>query len=392
MTTSTTNQIADYAKYANLQMAAEALYQFKATGNIPPVPGNPTDPSTRFRDADIDPVVLTDGNLHSSKFVPSEAEKLSADWKVIDHIPDTKTGFSGTLFQAIKDDPSTNTKAGDLVLSFRSTEFIDDAARDNTATNKLEIHDAGFAMGQIDDMQAWYENLKTEGSITGPLTVTGYSLGGHLATAFNLLHQGDLVPNTTTALVKQVYTFNGAGIGRIDGQDATTATLQALITEFHTLRTHGDMADKLQSDQGRAAYQNIKAQLAANQGVPTEAIGFGIGGLFQAGGGGLSLAEANDRTSLQSSFARILDVQKTLGIVALLSAGNPDSNAPANPAQVPASSIEALSLDYQLAVLMAQKQSNSAGLSNGNNVAVFIVHSRLRPASNHPIWDTRSCA
>jgi hypothetical protein len=37
-------------------------------------------------------------------------------------------------------------------MSFRSTEFIDDAARDNQATNAMEIKEAGFAFGQIRDM------------------------------------------------------------------------------------------------------------------------------------------------------------------------------------------------------------------------------------------------
>jgi len=39
-------------------------------------------------------------------------------------------------------------------MSFRSTEFADDAARDNEATNKLEIKDHGWAFGQIADMEA----------------------------------------------------------------------------------------------------------------------------------------------------------------------------------------------------------------------------------------------
>jgi pimeloyl-ACP methyl ester carboxylesterase len=43
------------------------------------------------------------------------------------------------------------------------------------------------------------------------LSVIGYSLGGHLATAFNLLY-----PDAA----QQVVTFNGAGVGRV-----TQATL-----------------------------------------------------------------------------------------------------------------------------------------------------------------------
>ena len=47
-------------------------------------------------------------------------------------------------------------------MSFRSTEFIDDAARDNQATNTFEIKDTGFAWGQIADMEAWYAELKAD--------------------------------------------------------------------------------------------------------------------------------------------------------------------------------------------------------------------------------------
>jgi HlyD family secretion protein len=39
--------------------------------------------------------------------------------------------------------------SGELVLTFRSTEFLDDAARDSEATNKLEIKEKGFAFGQV---------------------------------------------------------------------------------------------------------------------------------------------------------------------------------------------------------------------------------------------------
>jgi hypothetical protein len=50
-----------------------------------------------------------------------------------------------------------------LALSFRSTEFIDDAARDNEATNKLEINDFGFAFGQLADRETRYAKLKKLG-------------------------------------------------------------------------------------------------------------------------------------------------------------------------------------------------------------------------------------
>ncbi|MBW8832783.1 MAG: hypothetical protein JF606_25975, partial [Burkholderiales bacterium] len=46
---------------------------------------------------------------------------------------------------------------------FRSTEFIDDAARDSQATDAMELAKFGFAFGQIRDMEAWYAELTKEG-------------------------------------------------------------------------------------------------------------------------------------------------------------------------------------------------------------------------------------
>ncbi len=97
------------------------------------------------------------------------------------------------------------------------------------ATNELEIKATGFAWGQIADMQAWYAELKADpGKLGGgqAFSVTGYSLGGHLATAFNLLNAGE---------AQRVVTFNGAGVGLVrDG------SLQGALDEFNGLRGNSD--------------------------------------------------------------------------------------------------------------------------------------------------------
>lgn len=142
--------IADYLKYANLQMAAEALYGFDATvSGAVLTPGQRTTPNSAIAAGN-----LKTGNEHASKFTATEAtlSGLTDKWIVVEHESNTTTGFSGTLFKCVKDDPATSAKAGEYVMSFRSTEFIDDAARDNQATNTLEIKDKGFAFGQISDM------------------------------------------------------------------------------------------------------------------------------------------------------------------------------------------------------------------------------------------------
>ncbi|MCF8152441.1 MAG: hypothetical protein K9K30_01630 [Burkholderiaceae bacterium] len=154
--------VADYLKYANLQMAAEAfLVDIDENGN-----------ATIKNDI---PKALTEGNLHASKFTETEATQFAAEWEVVAQMTNTKTGFSGTLFR--------NRDTREYVISFRSTEFVDDAIRDSAATNTLEVFNTGWAFGQLSDMEVWYQSIKSQ--IDGPLNVTGYSLGGHLATAFN---------------------------------------------------------------------------------------------------------------------------------------------------------------------------------------------------------------
>ena len=99
-----TPTITDYLKYANVQMAAEA---FLVDTNGDPLTGD------RYTEA------LGTGNNHTSKFTSTQAEAFAdaiKGWTVLDQIPNTLTGFSGTLFK--------NNTTNELVLSMRSTEFI----------------------------------------------------------------------------------------------------------------------------------------------------------------------------------------------------------------------------------------------------------------------------
>ncbi|SDE79530.1 hypothetical protein SAMN05192589_1491, partial [Paracidovorax valerianellae] len=107
--------IAEYLSYANLQIAAESFIRDEVTGEL-------RSSGTEYLAA------LTRGNLHSSRFAATQAKEFADDWQVVDQRANTKTGFSGTLFRRVRDDPATGAKAGETVLSFRSTEFIDDAA------------------------------------------------------------------------------------------------------------------------------------------------------------------------------------------------------------------------------------------------------------------------
>jgi hypothetical protein len=166
----TTPTATDLLKYVNLQMAAEAFL---------------VDPSTGAFKPDLK-VALTDGNELVSRFTQTQAKEFLKHWRVVAQMPNTETGFSGTVFECTTDDPLTGAKANERVLSLRSTEFVDDHLRDNQATNTLEIFATGFAWGQLRDLEDWYAQLVRDGELVpGTFGLTGYSLGGHLATAFN---------------------------------------------------------------------------------------------------------------------------------------------------------------------------------------------------------------
>jgi len=71
--------ISDYLKYANLQMAAEALYGFNAVTNPNLTPGDVEG------NIALDLANLTTGNLHASTFTTTQVELsgLTNDWVVV---------------------------------------------------------------------------------------------------------------------------------------------------------------------------------------------------------------------------------------------------------------------------------------------------------------------
>jgi hypothetical protein len=202
--------IAEYLKYAKLQMAAEAFLKDKVINpetNVEVV-------RERYSGEPLKEALI-DGNKHASRFTETQAQDFADHWKVLDQRPNTDSGFSGTLFECTVADPVTGAKEGELVISFRSTEFIDDAVNDCQVTNKT-IFDFGWGFGQIADMEAWYAGLKVDGIPLSEkqFSVTGYSLGAHLATAFNILRQEE----EKASVIESTYTFNGAGVGTKTGK------------------------------------------------------------------------------------------------------------------------------------------------------------------------------
>ena len=146
----TTNEVALQLEYAKLQLAAEAMFGVKHV-----------DVAGKKVALQIEEVWLTDGNDHSSRFTQPQADDFVKNWALVEHEANSSTGFSGTLFKYIGPPNSDlGLTPNQLVISFRSTEFIEDSARDNQATNTLEVSEKGWAFGQISDMEKWYAELK----------------------------------------------------------------------------------------------------------------------------------------------------------------------------------------------------------------------------------------
>jgi hypothetical protein len=358
--------IADYLKYASLQMAAEA-FLFNDDGT-------PKD--------DIEQALI-DGNKHASVFTEIQATEFVAQWEVIDQLPNTSTGFSGTLFKAIKDNAALGIKKDDLVVSFRSTEFIDDAARDSRATNELEIKEKGFAFGQLADMELWYRSLNVAG---GPLdgkrySVTGYSLGAHLATAFNLMH-GNETFNVGTEPVKrisEVVTFNGAGLGRIgNGSQDAMSRLPEMIQQFLDLRdqaTAGGLAHMMKTEWGRNAYQAIKSAWSPGQPRPAASFIDDILNNLHASPPGYPvlpeseyvLYRESDASLLREAWRRTSEVYQ-VAWEAPTKTSDSGPNAE-HPAMVLDNFIAGEALDYQLAVISTAKAYSTSATTDPQGVA-----------------------
>ncbi len=153
--------------------------------------------------------------LGATRFTNLLAERFIAKYDIVDHHANDATGFSATLMR--------DTTTGEYTLSFRSTEYRNpdeggDFARDGLLGADGELFSDGFALGQLAAMEAYYRDLRSSGKLpTGStLNVTGFSLGGHLATIFTELHYND--PEIAFG---HTYTFNGAGRGHITGEGTT---------------------------------------------------------------------------------------------------------------------------------------------------------------------------
>ena len=84
-------------EFANLQVAAEALYVLDKD-KIKDIPLG----STNHIKAEIKPELLQFGNNRTSKFTATQAEEFAQKWEIVSHIANTGTGFSGTPSRQLK--------------------------------------------------------------------------------------------------------------------------------------------------------------------------------------------------------------------------------------------------------------------------------------------------
>lgn len=145
--------------------------------------------------------------VNYTRMTLTQASAFDNKYAIVDHHANDATGFSATLIQ----ERGTN----DFTLSFRSTEYRNqseggDWERDGQPGADGEIFFKGFAFGQLVSMERYYQKIKADGLLPpgATLTVTGFSLGGHLATVFTEMHESEIT---------HTYTFNGAGRGQISG-------------------------------------------------------------------------------------------------------------------------------------------------------------------------------
>lgn len=91
-----------------------------------------------------------ENHLRASSFSAKQAEQFASHWQVVHHLPNTESGFSGTVFRRIDTDPVAGYQAGDLVFALRGTEGA--FSRDLWLADIHEIVGNGLAYSQIIDM------------------------------------------------------------------------------------------------------------------------------------------------------------------------------------------------------------------------------------------------
>lgn len=173
-------------------------------------PNFPQTSFTRFTDAQVIELVSQYEIVHQASDFPLAARSEPVYYAGTAIL--ANTGLSATLIR--KKDASGN-PTSEFTLAIRSTEFRTvsdggDRSRDLLQADINGIVANGFALAQLAALEDYYDWLKKSRLLPAgsKLNVTGYSLGGHLATVFTEIHASDI-----DVVLQGTYTFNGAGRG-----------------------------------------------------------------------------------------------------------------------------------------------------------------------------------
>lgn len=211
-------QIQRYADMANLQVASEAFLRDALLSEVRDLVVEGNTNNSKQPDVIADQFkIIADGGHY--KLIAHQDLTLNIDHTVAGALD--KSGFSASIF--------LDTKTGEYTLSIRSTEFAQTIHDSGDISADIDIGTAGWAFGQVHSLEAFWRAL-AEGTAAngvnavtipdadaltafraamgggGKVNVTGYSLGGNLATAFTELHRSQ---------VAHTYLFNGAGTGKV---------------------------------------------------------------------------------------------------------------------------------------------------------------------------------
>lgn len=149
-------------------------------------------------------------------FTPTQAKNFFERYDLLEHQPNTNSGFSATLFKNTKAD----SKDSEYILAIRGTEPSNNG---DIKANARVVALGHIPQEQYEDMIRFYYQCREKyPAITQPksLNVVGHSLGGCLAQIFALSFAKDSKPKDSNAsttesnqdsIINEVYTFNSPG-------------------------------------------------------------------------------------------------------------------------------------------------------------------------------------
>ncbi|MBG9389188.1 HlyD family secretion protein [Caenimonas aquaedulcis] len=198
-----------------------------------------------FTEGPIPLATVTTGNGRASLTPLQIAEQVASEWVVVAHQENTATGFSGTAFR--------NITTPEQVISFSSTEFVDDDARDNQA---MQL-DASLSSATIPSMFERSSNQVAHSSVLNDFQ--GFAEGDVLEHA---------IPSLASALgVGLEVTMENKDVGFVNaGQEAEIKLETFPFTRYGTVgATVSRVSADAVNDEKRGALFQATLALKATQ-------------------------------------------------------------------------------------------------------------------------------